>query len=168
MVVSEAGKVMLYEPDTDPILNRRFYQRLDFADFHKMWLNRTVKTGVDKKGDPVFSQVAPLWLRHPDRRQFIRGVIFDPSGSNRDPDKLNLWQGFAMQPRPGSWEKMKDHILNVICAGIGNITNTPCAGGQDGAVSREAGEVAIVMKGVEGTGKGTLANAREGSWGSTR
>ena len=32
MVVSEAGKVMLYEPDTDPLLKRRFYQRLDFAD----------------------------------------------------------------------------------------------------------------------------------------
>ena len=31
MVVSEAGKVMLYEPDTDPLLKRRFYQRLDFG-----------------------------------------------------------------------------------------------------------------------------------------
>src|SRR5271168_2102740 len=60
MVVSEGGKVMLYQPDTDLILNRRFYQRVEFADFQKMWMNRTVRNGVDKKGDPVFSQVGPL------------------------------------------------------------------------------------------------------------
>ena len=93
MVVSEGGKVMLYKPDTDPILNRRFYQRIDFADFQKMYMNRTVLFGVDRKGDPASSQVGPLWLRHPDRRQFIGGVIFDPSGSNSDPEKLKSVAG---------------------------------------------------------------------------
>lgn len=160
MVVSEAGKVMLYEPDTDPLLKRRFYQRLDFADFHKMWLNRTVRTGVDKKGEPVFNQVAPLWLRHPDRRQFIKGVIFDPSGSNRDPDKLNLWQGFAVQPRPGSWEKLKKHILSVICAGDrGHYDYVINWSARMVQFPEKRAEVAVVMKGVEGSGKGTLANA---------
>jgi Family of unknown function (DUF5906)/Primase C terminal 2 (PriCT-2) len=160
MVVSEGGKILLYEPDTDPILNRRFYQRLDFSDFHKMWLNRTVRTGVDKKGEPVFNQVAPLWLRHPDRRQFIRGVIFDPSGSNRDPEKLNLWQGFAVQSRPGSWAKMKDHILNVICDGNSDLNDYVLNwAARMVQFPAEQGEVAIVLKGVEGSGKGTLANA---------
>jgi hypothetical protein len=160
MVVSEGGKILLYEPDTDTILKRRFYQRLDFSDFHKMWLNRTVRTGVDKKGEPVFNQVAPLWLRHPDRRQFIRGVIFDPGGSNRDPQKLNLWQGFAVQPRPGSWAKMKDHILKVICDGNSELNDYVLNwSARMVQFPAEQGEVAVVLKGVEGTGKGTLANA---------
>ena len=169
MVVSEGGKVMLYQPDTDPILNRRFYQRLDFADFQKMWMNRTVRNGVDKKGDPVFSQVAPLWLRHPDRRQFIGGVIFDPSGSSRDPEKLNLWQGFAIPPKRGTWNRMKDHILKVVCAGddkINEYVMNWCARMVQFPAQR--GEVAIVMKGVEGTGKGTLANALRKDNGPTR
>jgi Family of unknown function (DUF5906) len=160
MVVSEAGKVMLYEPDTDPILNRRFYQRIDFADFQKMWMNRTVQTGVDKKGEPVFSQVAPLWLRRYDRRQFIGGVIFDPSNNNRNPEKLNLWQGFAVQPRAGSWAKMKDHILSVVCAGNSNLNEYVLNwSARMVQFPAQRGEVAVVMKGVEGSGKGTFANA---------
>jgi hypothetical protein len=160
MVVNDAGKAVIYEPAFDPILKRRYNRRMDFADLHKLHLNRTVQTGVDKNGEPEFSQVVPLWLRHRDRHQYIGGVTFDPSGHHTDPTVLNLWQGFAVEPKPGSWGLMKAHILNIVCDGnrelYDYVLNWAARMVQFPA---QQGEVAIVMKGVEGTGKGTFANA---------
>jgi hypothetical protein len=48
-VVMDAGKAMIFAPAHDPILTRRYHHRLDFADLQKLYLNRTVKNGVDKK-----------------------------------------------------------------------------------------------------------------------
>ena len=160
MVVNEDGKAKLYAPAHDPILNRRFHHRMDFADLQKLYLNRTVRVGVDKDGEPVFNQVAGVWLRHRDRRQYIDGVVFDPSGNHDNPDILNLWQGFAVKSKSGSWERMKRHIYEVICCStqalfdytlnwMARLVQFPA----------QQGEVAIVLKGIEGTGKGTLARA---------
>lgn len=71
---------------------------------------------------------------------------------------VNLWQGFSVQPRPGSWVRLRAHIRDVICGGndghfeyllgwMARLVQYPA----------EQGEVAIVMRGGEGTGKGTLA-----------
>lgn len=160
MVVNDSGKAVIYEPAHDPILNRRYYRRMDFSDLYKLYLNDTVLTGVDKKGEPTYSQVAQVWARHKDRKQFIGGVTFNPSGSHNDPSTLNLWQGFAIKPKPGSWVRMKSHILEVICDGnrelYDYVLNWAARMVQFPA---QRGEVAIVMKGVEGSGKGTLASA---------
>jgi hypothetical protein len=160
MVVNEGGKAIIYKSAHDPVLGRRYYLRMDFADLQKLYLNRTVRSGVDKNGKPVFSPVAQVWLRHRDRRQYIDGVTFDPSGNHDNPEVLNLWQGFAVQPRPGSWNRLKAHILAVICDGkrelCDYILNWAARMVQFPA---QRGEVALVMKGVEGSGKGTFANA---------
>jgi hypothetical protein len=115
MVVNEAGRVRLYAPMHNPILNRRYYHRLEFSDLQKAYMNRIVEVGVDKRGDPVYSPAAVVWLTNSDRRQFIGGVTFDPTGNHQDPAILNLWEGLAVMPTPGRWNLMKDHILGVIC-----------------------------------------------------
>ena len=151
MVVNEDGKAIIYAPAHDQILNRSYYNRMEFADLQKLYLNRTVRNGVDKKGEPVNSQVAPLWLRHRDRRQFIGGVTFDPSGSFSNPEVLNLWQGFAVSPAQGCWDKLKSHILEVICCGKQHLYNYTI-----GWMARliqfpaQQGEVAIGTKGRGG------------------
>ena len=43
MVVNEAGKVRLYAPTHDPILNRRYYHRMEFSDLQKAYMNRMVE-----------------------------------------------------------------------------------------------------------------------------
>jgi hypothetical protein len=160
MVVNDAGKALLYVPSFDPILKRRYNQRMSPGDLATLYLNETVQTGVDDDGEPVFEPASRVWMHHPNRRQFIRGVTFDPSGNHTDPEVLNLWQGFAVNPRPGSWGLMRDHVLNVICDGnhehrdyvlnwLSRMVQFPA----------EQGKVAIVMKGKEGTGKGVFANA---------
>src|SRR5690349_18830230 len=76
-VVSEAGKAVIYEPRRDAIMNRRYYNRMTFADLRQLYLNRRVCIGIDESGKQKYAAAADIWLRHPDRRQFLGGVVFD-------------------------------------------------------------------------------------------
>ena len=76
-----------------------------------------MQIGVDQKGNPITRNVADVWLRHSDRRHVINGVKFDPDGAREEPGVLNLWEGFDVQPAPGDWSLMHDHIRNVVCGG---------------------------------------------------
>jgi phage/plasmid-associated DNA primase len=87
-------------------------------------------------------------------------VVFDPAGRCSDPEILNLWLGFAVRPHAGSWDLLKSHIRGVIC------NNDPVVFAylldwMADLVQRPAyqGEVAVVLRGQEGCGKGTLAKA---------
>jgi hypothetical protein len=71
----------------------------------------------------------------------------------------NLWKGFAVKPQPGDWSKMRWHIQQNIANGdsllaeyiikwLAWMFQNP----------GERTEVALVLIGTEGTGKGMLAN----------
>ncbi len=157
LVVNEGGKAVILQPGYDPILKRRRYDRMAPADLRILYLNELVEVGVDEKGNPVMKGAADVWLRHPERRQFIAGVTFDPTNAVQ-PGVLNLWQGYAVKPAPGDWSLMRSHIEAVICDGD-PVRFDYLMGWMAQMLQRpaEQGEVAVVMKGGEGTGKGTLA-----------
>lgn len=159
MVVNEAGKAMVFQPKVDPVLKRRIFDRMAFQDLKNLYSNDWVEVG-EADGKPIRKSSAVIWLSHPKRRQFIHGVTFDPSMKNDEPGVLNLWEGYAIKPAPGDWKLMQSHILAIICKGnqghyeyllswMARMLQNPA----------EQGEVAVVMKGREGTGKGTLAKA---------
>lgn len=150
-VVMEGGKFRIFTEERDPVLDRCFFQRSTKEDFENLYCNRLVEAG-DK-----LQRVSSLWLRSPRRRQY-KGIIFDPA---RDHDGwLNLWKGWAVEPRPGDWSLLKQLILEVLVDGdrasyeyvmnwMAYMIQHP---------SRPA-EVAIAFKGEKGTGKGTLGRA---------
>jgi hypothetical protein len=160
-VVNEAGKCIIFKRTRDPAFdNREVLERITFDDFARMYLNRWVEVivrKITKKGvEYAISKrkLAPWWLEHGRRRQYLGGVTFDPS--NRAPGNfLNLWRGFAVTPQPGDWSLMKDHIFKVICRGepsdneyvlnwLARLVQHP----------EEPGEVALVIRSTEkGTGK---------------
>jgi Family of unknown function (DUF5906) len=159
-VVNENGRACIYAPKHDPILERQFFDRMSFADLEKLYANHTIMVGTDGDGKPIYRNAARVWIKHPDRRQFIGGVVFDPSTRRTDPGVLNLWHGFAVEPCAGSWALMQAHIRDVICDGdpvvftylldwMADLVQNP---------ARQA-EVAVVLRGKEGCGKGTLAKA---------
>jgi hypothetical protein len=158
-VVNEDGKTLVYKPTFDQRINRRYFQRITFEDLKKLYLNRSVTFGRNG-GKKITEPAANFWLHHPDRRQFTGGITFDPSGRNIPADTLNMWRGFAVEPRAGSWKRLQDHILKILCVGNSEHFNY-VMGWMARMVQRpaEQGEVAIVMRGIEGCGKGTLANA---------
>lgn len=163
-VVNENGRALVYEPL--PIEGSRhvsYDNSMTFEDFIKLRRNEFVMVapkGNDPDALPVRKAAAIVWLEHKKRRQFTRGVTFDPSGQPSPYGVLNLWQGFTVSPREGNWSRLRAHIKDVICSGvvehfeyllnwIARLVQKPA----------ERGEVAVVMRGDEGAGKGTLANA---------
>jgi len=155
-VVNESGRVVIYEPQDDPQLNRRVCVRMSFGDFKKLYSNKLVE--VPNGTSVVMRNAATFWLSHPDRKQYTGGVTFDPANRNGSPDVFNLWQGFAVEPRKGSWANLQAHLLDVICNNDQRHADYVLDWMAD-AVQHPAkqGEVAIVMRGDEGSGKGILA-----------
>lgn len=99
--------------------------------------------------------VGKWWLTHPNRREYRR-VVFYP---NRDfPDSMNLWRGFAVNAVPGNCSLFLDHIRDVLCGGNKRYY-AYMLGWMANAVQNPhlPGQVAIVMRGSQGTGKGTFA-----------
>jgi putative DNA primase/helicase len=43
MVVNEDGRAVIYEPAEDPILHRRYHNRVGFADLRQLYMNRRVE-----------------------------------------------------------------------------------------------------------------------------
>jgi hypothetical protein len=162
-VANEAGKAVIFEPVMDPVRKRQVLTRIGFESFRKLYMNRslTVKIGEDK----ITKTHADWWLQSPRRRQYIGGVTFDPK--NVPPREFwNLWIGFAVEPKPGDWSLIQDHIHGVICAGddalaeyvldyIARMFQQP----------DRPGEVAIVLRGKRGSGKGILLNWLWRAWG---
>ena len=168
-VANEAGKAMIFEPIMDPVRRRQVLTRIRFEDLRKFYMNRTLtrilinpKTQEPKE---VTKTHAEWWLSCPLRRQYIGGVIFDPTGKST-PEFWNLWTGFTVTPAPGDWSLMQDHIRHVICAGIETLAEYVF-----NYIARmfqhpdKPGEVAIVLRGGRGVGKGILLNWLLRAWG---
>jgi len=61
--------------------------------------------------------VSRYWFTHPDRRQYMEGMIFDPGGSP-PPGYYNRWVGFAVVAKAqGSCKLFLEHVREVICKG---------------------------------------------------
>lgn len=159
-LVNESGKALVFERKHDSVLQRDYFEAISVEDFKKLHLNKQVEVSRTKKGEPRYIDAGTAWLRDPKRREYLGGVVCDPSGTRTAHDQLNIWMGFGVEPRPGSWALLQDHLLDNICSGnkdlfdytmkwMARLVQNPA----------QQGEIAIVLKGGEGTGKGTLAKA---------
>lgn len=148
-VVMENGKFRVFTEEFDPVLGRHFYQRSTKEDFQNLYCNSFVE---QVNASPTTR--AQFWLKHAKRRQY-KGVIFDPSGDHDG--WLNLWRGWAVEPKPGNWSLLDQLIREVLTDGDPRsyryVLNWIAAMFQRPS---EPAEVAIAFQGTKGTGKGTL------------
>ena len=159
-VINEAGKAVVYARKYDPGMGRQYYDRLRFRDLRDLYLNRPVIVGFDENDRPIVRPAGDAWLAHADRRQFLGGIIFDPSGRPVANDVLNLWQGFAITPKPGSWDLLQRHTHEVLCSGNdGHFRHLLDWSANMIQHPDRQGEVAVILKGDEGIGKGIFARA---------
>jgi hypothetical protein len=121
----------------------------DFCAFHA---NR--KKAVPGKSKKI--GIGRWWIDHEQRRQFD-GIIYAP-GSNAADGKLNLWNGFGCDSRAGDCGLYLEHLRNNICTGNKEhaeyMLNWMAYAVQH---PDRQGEVAVVWRGKEGTGKGVAA-----------
>jgi hypothetical protein len=158
-VANEGGRTLVFAASHNHTLGRRVFDRMSFNDFKNLYANRQVQIGITRAGKPVMRPAAKLWLEHPRRRQYLGGVSFDPANRN-GPNVFNLWQGFAIKPKAGSWNLLREHIRTVICGGHEDLFTYVLDWMADMVQHPgKQGEVAIVMRGPESSGKGVLARA---------
>jgi hypothetical protein len=103
-VVNEAGKVVVFDQVLDPNVNRYRIDRFSFADFNKMYQNELLTVtfvGVDDKPKPITKTAAQWWLSHANRRQYLGGVVCDPTGTAPG-NYWNLWSAFGVKPAPAT------------------------------------------------------------------
>jgi hypothetical protein len=97
------------------------------------------------------------WIKSPDRAEVK--IVFEP-GRDVGPEKFNLWRGFAVEPRPGDCSLFFGMVREVICSGDEALYRYVMAWVAD-AVQNPSNRpgVVLVLKGKQGTGKGTFAHA---------
>lgn len=154
-IATIGSKVVVVREAIDDIVPLR---RQDFAT---LLANRLVPMSAGKDGSSVkMVPLSKIWLESPVRRD-AAGIVFKPAGCQ--PDEINLWRGFAVQPLDIGLEDAatkcrlyRDHVENVICRGntehikyvwawLADLVKNP-GGAKPG--------VALVLRGGRGVGKG--------------
>ncbi|MBC7621482.1 MAG: PriCT-2 domain-containing protein [Candidatus Saccharibacteria bacterium] len=156
----EGGKSWVFKEDYDPELHRPVLTRMALKAFGEFYGNQKIAvTSAAKTGDKTTTEmvgIVNIWYSHPARRSFEK-VVFMP-GLPTPAGCYNLWRGFPIPPQPGSWALLHHHILDVICNGVADcfeyLLNWMAYAIQN---PDKPGEVALVMQGERGTGKGKLA-----------
>lgn len=118
--------------------------------FYMRYCNQTIMEGTR------IVELGKWWIKHPKRREYKR-IFFDPTKPQETEGGFNTYTGFGVEPQKGSWHYMKKHIYEVICNGdptkfkfmmrwMAFLFQRP----------GERPEVAVVLKGKKGAGKGIL------------
>jgi Family of unknown function (DUF5906) len=133
----------------------------DFCAFHDR--RKKIEIGPDGKDKKI--GIGRWWINHEERRQYD-SIVYAP---NAEPavGKMNLWRGFAVEPRSGDCGLYLDHLRGNICSGNGDHA-AYLIDWMAYAVQHPdlPGEVAVVTRGKEGVGKGVLAKHFGGLFGS--
>jgi hypothetical protein len=145
-VVMDGGKLWVVRWRHDPMLDRQALERMTFQDFRNLYLNEPVND----------TTIGAIWLEHPERQQYPDGIVFDPT-NKAPPSYFNLWRGFAVTPKAGDWSLLREHMRQIVCNGDdANFTYLLDWCARLVQHPELPGEVAVVMRGAKGAGKGIL------------
>ena len=127
--------------------------------FKSFYSNQFVTIQVQQGNNTVARQLPAgrWWFEHPRRRSY-RSIVFLP-GQEVEDDVYNLWRGFAYEARPGgSCDLYLACVQDCVCDGNEEVyeylLNWMALAVQQ---PDQPGHTAIVMRGGQGTGKGTFA-----------
>ena len=101
----------------------------------------------------------PLARKFMDQARRCKGLKLMPGKPEVHDGYFNMWRGFAIEPAPGDWSLMRAHIRDVIAAGDAALDQyiikwTAWTVQNPG----KPAEVALVLRGKKGSGKGVFGN----------
>lgn len=138
----------------NPITGRNDISYLRKQDFLSRFENRSIISGF-AKGKPTFSIWAQVWIKSPYRREYD-GLIFDTRQSSNG--YYNLYRQPILKTGPGTCKLYLQHVKNIICGGDDDIY--PWVLDWMAWLVQNKGQerpgTAIVLRGSQGTGKGTF------------
>jgi len=170
IIENYGGKTVIASWEPSPLDEERrmiVFQGKD--SFLLRYCNRYVTIEVPHPQGGTRWQPFPLgawWLNHRDRRQY-RGIVFRP-GKLRDVGEcLNIWQGWGVVRKLGDWGLIRSHIEEVIADGNAEYADyiIKWIAWSIQNPDKQA-EVALVLIGAKGTGKGTLARCLQKIFGA--
>lgn len=162
VINSVGGKTVIasWEPsEMDPDRNEIVYQNQ--TDFNLRYGNRTIAESFQGPGGRAVTTYKPLskwWLGHRDRKQYS-SVVFVPNQPKEVGTCLNIWEGWGVNENaPGDWSLIGRHILEVVAGGNQEMADyvTRWIAWSIQHPDKQA-EVALVLVGEKGAGKGTVA-----------
>jgi hypothetical protein len=164
------GKTVIASWEPSPLnLERRIVVFQSKESFLLRYSNRCItQEVVDASGGTqlVKRPLPQWWLGHRDRLQF-RGVTFLPGGDKVEHGCLNLWQGWGVEAKPGNWSLIRAHIEDVIADGHGEFAEYILRWFAWSIQNPAAqAEVALVLIGEKGAGKGTLVRCLQRIFGA--
>lgn len=124
------------------------------ASFLHLYENQ--KFCFEKDSKP--KSAAQIWLNSPKRRTFS-DIVFDPTRIGNFDGKYNIFKGYAYVPKQGECSLFWKHVHVVICNGnddhfiyvrkwLAHLFQKP-----------QVLSTALVLRGLQGTGKGVFVNA---------
>ena len=129
-------------------------------DFNLQYSNRRANVQITTRDGmkTESTELGPYWLKHRHRRQYL-GIVFVPEAPSSIHDCLNLWRGWGVpEDKPGEWGLIRQHIFEVVCGSNEDyywyVLSWIAWSLQNPA---KPAEVALVLIGDKGVGKGTLA-----------
>jgi Family of unknown function (DUF5906) len=158
-VIKVGGRVRIGLPEHyDPAFDRKHLLIMPVGDFKLELSNRKIWL-VDENGKPTPVPLANWWLAHPDRRQYLGGVVCEP-GRNFGPDYLNLWQGFTVEPDDAGDPSVILEHLAFLASGSGPAAEEYLINWTARALQSPGlpGDVAVVLRGKKGTAKGAFGH----------
>ena len=148
------GKCRIVSEVFDPAMNRSKMSLQSFADFSNRYCNQKVQVGEKKDGSPIMMPAGKWWIDHELRRQYDT-ITFAPGREVEG--AYNMWAGFTCEATKGECYLYLDHIKENVCGGnieyynylLDWMARTVQQPGK-------TGEVAVVLRGRQGTGKGVF------------
>lgn len=159
VIIGKDTYVLKINQPSDKGENVTFMRLQAFRDWYPEVVANTGKT--DNDGKPIYTGIAPIWLRSKDRRKY-EGVGFYPYPVVPPPNYFNMFRGLKasrMNRVPGaSCERYLEHVHDVICSGNDRIYNYTLA--WLAHLIQQPGDdkpgTAIAIRGPQGSGKGTF------------
>ncbi len=128
------------------------FDLLNRDDFKHLLENDRIRVGKTMKS------VGEVWLEHESRRNYPIGLVLAPEIAVPD-GAYNTWNGFAVESVQGDCDLFIEHIREIVCGGDKDIATWVLDWCADMVQNPSVPPgTALVMRGEEGTGKGTFAD----------
>ncbi len=152
VIFQQSGDLIVITEDAD--LEGRPFLRFSSPETIRQLYPQLVPVGQTSKGLPQYKPLGAAWFNSQYRRSY-NGIELAPNGRNT-PGYYNLWRGFTVEPKKGSWAKYRRHIENVVCSGNEEIIHyVLCWMAQCVQKPGTQANTAIALRGGQGTGKGS-------------
>lgn len=158
VLLQEGGKTRVLSWERTELDEDRLVPVLQsFEDFRNRYMHRLVEYPTDK--GVGYKPLGKWWLEHAQRREYL-ALRFLPGLPEEVDGYLNMWRGWSVMPKAGDWSLMREHVRRVLADGDEACTDYILLWAAWAVQNPgEPAEVALVLRGGRGTGKGIFARS---------